>query len=127
MSSAEGSSNSQFGGSSEQTYFARKSSPDLLRHVLEETLARGEQGMTQDEWRAVQVIARAHVHSKHELPLEHITQILVEALLTTRFPDLAEADRRKRMSQTISATLCMDPTSRERITTFWKQLRESHS
>ena len=124
MSSAEGSSNSQY-GSPEQTFFARKSSPDLLRHVLEETLARGEQGMTLDEWRAIQMIARTHIHSKHELPLEHITQILVEGLLSTRFPELADSENRKRMSQTISASLCTDPTSRERIKVFWKQLRES--
>ncbi len=124
MSSAEGSPNRRYEAQEEQAFTTQKSSPDLLRHVLEETLARGEAGLSQDEWRSLQVIAR---RMESAATVEVVTQSLVESLLSTRFPGLADVNSRRQMCQLISRSLCEDPVSLERIHNFWQQLRESVS
>ena len=126
MSSAEGSP-SEFPARAEKTYSTRKSTPDLLRHVLEETLARGQSSMSEDEWRAMQMVARTQQHMQLQLPMEHVIQLLVEALISTRFPDLASVKVRRQMCQMISGSLCEDPTSMQRMSVFSEQLCESVS
>src|SRR5690606_23489686 len=101
----------------------RKSSTDLLRHVLEATLARGESGVSADEWEALQGIARDPAH--RELPIDRAAELLVGALLATRFPDLADPEARRRMCERIAGSLCGDPTAMQRLKLFWHQLCES--
>ncbi|MEO8271287.1 MAG: hypothetical protein ABI557_16315, partial [Aureliella sp.] len=57
---------------------AKKSSPDLLRHVLEETLAAGSNAMTSQEWETLQDLAR--IHSTDDLDMNQIAEKLVSAL-----------------------------------------------
>ncbi len=103
----------------------RKSSPDLLRHVLEETLAAGSNAMTSEEWEKLQVLARSPLMV--DLDMLQVAERLVSALLATRFPDLASAEANQRMCQRIAASLCGDPESMRRLKTFWNQLRASIS
>ena len=102
---------------------ARKTSPDLLRHVLEATLARGAGELTSEELQGLQAIAREHGAST--LDMAQITELLVASLLSSRFPDLAHPAAHRLMSQRIAASLCGDPTSMQRLKTFWNQLRQS--
>ena len=111
--------------SSANQFAAKKSSPDLLRHVLEETLAAGSNAMTSQEWETLQALARSH--STNDLDMLSVAEKLVSALLTTRFPDLAGGDANQRMCQRIAASLCGDPESMQRLKTFWNQLRASIS
>ena len=111
--------------SSANQFSARKSSPDLLRHVLEETLAAGSNAMTTEEWERLQNLARSHWTI--DLDMLQVAEKLVSALLTTRFPDLASADANQRMCQRIAGSLCGDPASMQRLKTFWNQLRASIS
>ncbi|MCA9133062.1 MAG: hypothetical protein KDA45_07895 [Planctomycetales bacterium] len=109
----------------ETTFSAKKSSPDLLRHVLEATLAQGETDMTAEEWQSLQAIAREHREA--QLPIDRAAPLLVAALLATRFPDLARPETHAQMCQRISDSLCGDPTAMQRLKTFWNQLSESVS
>lgn len=101
----------------------RKSSPDLLRHVLEATLARGAGEMTPEELQNLQAIAREHETA--QVDMAEIAQRLVASLLSSRFPDLAKPEDHRLMSARIAASLCGDPTSMQRLKTFWNQLRQS--
>lgn len=101
----------------------RKSSPDLMRHVLEATLSRGAGEMTPEELEALQAIARQH--GTAAVDMAEITEQLVASLLASRFPDLAQPEAHRLMSQRIAASLCGDPTSMQRLKTFWNQLRQS--
>lgn len=109
----------------EDQFSAKKSSSDLLRHVLEETLAAGSNAMTSQEWEKLQGLARSH--ATNDIDMHHIAEKLVSAMLATRFPDLASADANHRMSQRIAGSLCDDPESMQRLKTFWNQLRASIS
>lgn len=109
----------------EDQFSAKKSSSDLLRHVLEETLAAGSNAMTSQEWEKLQGLARSH--ATNDIDMHQIAEKLVSALLATRFPDLASADANHRMSQRIAGSLCDDPESMQRLKTFWNQLRASIS
>ncbi len=124
MSSADGSTSPE-NESNEPSFSIRKSSTDLLRHVLEATLAKGEAGMTHEEWESILEIARTNQGA--DLPMDRVTELLVDALLATRFPDLAKKEARRQMCQHISSSLCGDPTSMQRLKAFWNQLRESVS
>ena len=106
-------------------FSAKKPSPDLLRHVLEETLAAGSNAMTPEEWEKLQALARSDW--TNDLDMLQVTEKLVSALLSTRFPGLASADANHRMCQSIAGSLCGDPESMQRLKTFWNQLRESIS
>ena len=105
----------------EEQFAAKKSSPDLLRHVLEATLAAGSNAMTPEEWEKLQALARSPAMA--EADMLQVTEKLVSALLATRFPDLAKADADQRMCQRIAGSLCGDPASMQRLKTFWNQLR----
>lgn len=119
--SSGGSSASE--NSRTQTQFsARKSSPDLMRHVLEATLARGSSALTAEEWAGLRDIARDHMTA--DLDMTQVAQKLVAALLATRFPDLGGPDDSRLMCHSIAASLCNDPTSMQRLKLFWNQLRE---
>lgn len=111
--------------SSANQFSAKKSSPDLLRHVLEETLAAGSSAMTPEEWEKLQALARSP--SMVDLDMHQVAEKLVSALLATRFPDLASADANHRMCQRIAGSLCGAPESMQRLKTFWNQLRASIS
>ena len=110
------------GSSASSGFSVRKSSPDLLRHVMEATLASGEPGMTAEEWQAIRSIADDPQNSS--LGMDCVAELLVTALLSTRFPDLAAQETSQLMCQRIAASLCGDPTSMQRLKTFWNQLRE---
>lgn len=111
------------GGADSFASAARKSSPDLLRHVLEETLARGAGEMSSEELAALRDVAQALAGSHMDMSL--IAEKLVAALLSKRFPDLANPDAHRQMSRRIAASLCGDPTSMQRLKTLWNQLRQS--
>ena len=106
-------------------FSAKKSSPDLLRHVLEETLAAGSNAMTTEEWEKLQALARSPL--MNGLDMLQVAEKLVTALLATRFPDLSNADANLRMCQRIASSLCGDPASMQRLKVFWNQLRASIS
>jgi hypothetical protein len=108
-----------------ETFSARKSSPDLLREVLEATLARGAGEMSTEECQQLQSIARAQLSK--ELDMAEVAVLLVEALLAKRFPPLASPEASRQMCQRIAASLCGDPTSMQRLKVFWSQLRQSVS
>jgi hypothetical protein len=105
----------------------RKSTPDLLRHVLEATLARGTGEMTAEELQSLQAIARSilQADSTEQLDMALIAERLVACLLTTRFPDLGSAEANRQMCQRIATSLCGDPTSMQRLKTLWNQLQQS--
>ncbi len=106
-----------------QTQFsARKSSPDLMRHVLEATLARGSSAMTAEEWAKLRELARNHMSA--DLEMSQVAHKLVAALLAIRFPDLGSPDDSRLMCHSIAASLCGDPTSMQRLKLFWNQLRD---
>lgn len=107
----------------EVEFSARKSSPDLMRHVLEATLARGSNAMTSEEWGRLQDLARAH--ATDDLDMSQVAEKLVASLLATRFPDLTNMDERCLMCERIAGSLCGDPASMQRLKTFWNHLRES--
>jgi hypothetical protein len=107
----------------ETEFSARKSSPDLMRHVLDATLARGSNAMTSEEWERLQALARKH--ATDDLDMSQVAEILVTSLLGTRFPDLTSANEKCLMCQRIAGSLCGDPASMQRLKTFWNQLRES--
>lgn len=109
--------------SNEAQFSAKKSSSDLLRHVLEETLAAGSNAMTSLEWEKMQGLARSH--RTDELDMHQVAEKLVAALLATRFPNLASADANQSMCQRIATSLCGDPESMQRLKIFWNQLRAS--
>lgn len=109
--------------SNEAQFSAKKSSTDLLRHVLEETLAAGSNAMTSLEWEKMQAVARTHLAD--ELDMHQVAEMLVAALLATRFPNLPGADANQRMVQRIANSLCEDPESMQRLKNFWNQLRAS--
>ena len=121
MSSADSSSNSRDQPSVSQEF--RKPSPDLMRQVLEETLARGDAGLTPEEWQAVRQIAL--VHAQCDLPIDQVALMPVTTLLATRFPELGDEAARQRMCSCVTGSLCGDPTSMQRLKNFWQQLRES--
>lgn len=106
-----------------QAWNVRKSSPDLLRHVLEATLSRGAGELTPGELEALQAIARQQ--GTAAVDMAEITEQLVASLLAARFPDLAPPETHRLMSQRIAASLCGDPTSMQRLKIFWNQLRQS--
>ena len=122
MSNADGSREPSL-DSRNPTFSSKKSSPDLLRHVLEETLQRGKSGMSEPEWQAIRQIASEH--RERQLSMDQITELLVAALLAARFPDLASQESRRSMCNRIAASLCGDPTSMQRLKIFWQQLCES--
>jgi hypothetical protein len=107
----------------QETFSARKSSPDLLREVLEATLARGAGEMSAEECQQLQAVARMHRSS--QLDMSEVAELLVAALLATRFPPLASPEANRQMCQRIAASLCGDPTSMQRLKVFWNQLRQS--
>ncbi len=111
----------------EATFSVRKSTPDLLRHVLEATLARGAGEMTAEELQELQNLARNILQdsSAERLDMAHIAERLVSCLLSTRFPDLGNATANRQMCQRIAASLCGDPTSMQRLKTLWNQLQRS--
>ena len=110
---------------SETEFSARKSSPDLMRHVLEATLARGSNAMAPEEWERLQAVAR--LHASDELDMSLVAEKLVAALLAVRFPHLSSENEACLMCQRIASSLCGDPASMQRLKTFWNQLRESIS
>ncbi len=112
---------------SEAPFSVRKSSPDLLRHVLEATLARGPGDMSSEELQNLQAVARdgLRADSTGQLDMVQIAERLVASLLSTRFPDLANVEANRQMCQRIAASLCGDPTSMQRLKTLWNQLRHS--
>ncbi len=126
MSSAGGAPAPE-NSASEASFSVRKSSPDLLRHVLEATLARGTGDMTPEELQNLQAVAREILREDSTDPLDmiQITERLVASLLSTRFRDLAEAEANRQMCQRIAASLCGDPTSMQRLKTLWNQLQQS--
>ena len=101
----------------------RKSSPDLLRHVLEATLARDNAEISAAELEQLRDIARQHQTAS--LDMAQIAERLVASLLSSRFPDLASADAHRLMCSQIASSLCGDPTSMQRLKTLWNQLRQS--
>jgi hypothetical protein len=109
----------------QETFSARKSSPDLLREVLEATLSRGAGEMSAEECQQLQAVARMHLSS--QLDMSEVAELLVTALLATRFPPLASPEASRQMCQRIAASLCGDPTSMQRLKVFWNQLRQSVS
>jgi hypothetical protein len=123
MPQPDGSRSSDDGALSQESHAAKNSSPDLLRYVLEATLAKGQNVMSPEEWQAVRQVAIAQQYQ--ELPIDQVAEQLVEALLTTRFQGLQGEDTHRRMCQTIASSLCGDPDSMNRLKIFWKQLRES--
>ncbi|QDV25564.1 hypothetical protein [Aureliella helgolandensis] len=124
MSNA-GNSSDPNSSANDGSFSIRKSSPDLLREVLESTLTRGEGGLAPEELLALQEIARAHGDS--QLDMLQITELLVAGLLSTRFPGLANRETNQLMCQRIADSLCGDPVSMQRLKTMWNQLRESVS
>jgi len=114
----------------QETFSARKSSPDLLREVLEATLSRGAREMSAGEMSAEecqQLQAVARLHQSSQLDMSEVAELLVTALLATRFPPLASPEASRQMCQRIAASLCGDPTSMQRLKVFWNQLRQSVS
>ena len=107
----------------EAAFNVRKSSPDLMRHVLDATLARGAGELTPEELQGLQEIAREK--SSAQLDMAQIAERLVASLLSTRFPDLATPEANRLMCERIAASLCGDPTSMQRLKTLWNQLRQS--
>lgn len=120
---SSGSASAPDNSPNEPQFSAKKSSSDLLRHVLEETLAAGSNAMTSLEWEKMQALARSH--RTDELDMHQVAEMLVADLLATRFPNLASVAANQSMCQRIASSLCGDPESMQRLKTFWNQLRAS--
>lgn len=86
----------------EATFSVRKSTPDLLRHVLEATLARGAGEMTAEELQETKPARNILQDIQAErLDMAHIAERLVSCLLSTRFPDLGNATANRQMCQPV--------------------------
>lgn len=111
----------------EAAFSVRKSTPDLLRHVLEATLARGAGEMTAEELQELQTLARNILQDSpaERLDMALVAERLVSCLLSSRFPDLGNPAANRLMCQRIAASLCGDPTSMQRLKTLWNQLQRS--
>lgn len=122
-----GGSPAPYNSANQASISLRKSTPDLLRHVLEATLARGAGEMTAEELQSLQTIAHSILQgdSTEQLDIALIAERLVACLLATRFPDLGTAEANRQMCHRIAASLCSDPTSMQRLKTLWNQLQQS--
>lgn len=99
----------------------RRSSSNLLRLVLESTLSKGDQGLSDDEWLAIRSVAEDPDHEN--VPLDQIAPKLVTALLDCRFPGIAQQGEAAQISIRIAECLCGDPHATQNLRRFWMQLK----
>ncbi len=112
---------------------AAQRSTELLKTVLEATLARGQNAITAEELDALREAAKSN--SSGQMPLQEVALLLVRTFLTARFKDRLEAGQTNEarqqsldaMCKSIAETLCGDPNSAIRLTQLWKLLHESNT
>jgi hypothetical protein len=96
----------------------------LLDELLESTLAQRGRTLSDSEWQLLrQVAARS---DSSDIDFLELSTRIIEAFLLQRFPKtLNDTTGVHRMSQSISQTLCGDPSSRQRLVEFLQHLRGS--
>jgi len=102
------------------------SGSEVLNELLEATLSKRSRPLTAEEWFLWKDASRKQ--NLKDATLEDFVKMMVESLLTIRFPSMiADVTKLASMSLCIANTLCGDPLSRRRLTDFHAQMRELSS
>ncbi len=93
---------------------------DVWTELLESTLKNRDRSLTSSEWSRLGEVARQYAGGD---AFENFVVELVETLLRMRFPAFAQTKSDVcAMSRRIGQTLCSDPSSRQRLAEFHRQL-----
>ena len=108
-------------GSITKVLNSEETSSSLLDQLLEASFSQKKRALSEQEWSNLREIVK-RTESK-PMPFEELVVALVESLLLNRLTTTIKTkDALHSMSKTIARTLCSDPTSRQRLVEFQKQL-----
>lgn len=108
-------------GSETKVLSAEETNSGLLDQLLESSFSQKKRALSEQEWSDLREIVK-RAESK-PMPFEELVVALVESLLLNRLTTTIKTkDALHSMSNTIARTLCSDPTSRQRLVEFQKQL-----
>ena len=107
-------------GSVTKVLSSDETSSSLLDQLLESSFSQKKRALSEQEWSNLREIVKAESNT---MPFEELVVALVESFLLNRLTTTIKTkDALHSMSQSIARTLCSDPTSRQRIVEFQKQL-----
>ena len=108
-------------GSVVKVLSSEETSSSLLDQLLESSFSQKKRVLSEQEWSNLREIVKG-AESK-PMPFEELVVALVESFLLNRLTTTIKTkDALHSMSRTIARTLCSDPTSRQRLVEFQKQL-----
>ncbi len=108
-------------GSVTKVLSSDETNSSLLDQLLESSFSQKKRTLNEQEWSNLREIVK-RAESK-TMPFEELVVALVESFLLNRLTtSIKTKDALQSLSQSIARALCSDPTSRQRLVEFQKQL-----
>lgn len=102
------------------------SDSELMRQVLEETMAATDRGEAMDPKELEALLGVARRHAGRAFAMDPIAIDLVAAVLESRFgQQIADDELRRSMAVRIAETLVEASPARERLESLWNHLNEA--